>query len=143
MSILLVAMLIGIIIVGVRYRNKKVKDNKEVVKEVLEIKEIEEKTEEEKLYLERKNAVKSAELCLKILPYSRQGLIEMLEYGGYSNDASVYAVDNVTVDWNEQCAKAAEMYLKSHPFDRRNLHIVLEYKGFTKEQIRYWFKSLI
>ena len=40
MSILLVAMLIGIIIVGVRYRNKKVKDNKEVVKEVLEIKEI-------------------------------------------------------------------------------------------------------
>ena len=143
MSILLVAMLIGIIIVGVRYRNKKVKDNKEVVKEVLEIKKIEEKTEEEKLYLERKNAIKSAELCLKILPYSRQGLIEMLEYGGYSNDVAVYAVDNISVDWNEQCAKAAEMYLGSHPFDRRNLYIVLEYKGFTKEQIRYWFKSLI
>ena len=55
MSILLIAMLIGIIIVGVRYRNKKVKDNKEVVKEVLEIKETEEKTEEEKLYLDYKN----------------------------------------------------------------------------------------
>lgn len=93
--------------------------------------------EEEKLSLERKNAVKTAEGYLRYTSFSRQGLIEQLEYEGYSNDASVYAVDNVTVDWNEQCAKTAESYLKCSSFSRQGLYEQLQYEGFTEEQIKY------
>ncbi|MCA5960456.1 Ltp family lipoprotein [Blautia sp. RD014234] len=37
--------------------------------------------------------------------FSYSGLVEQLEYEGFSNESSTFAVDNCGADWNEQAAK--------------------------------------
>ena len=69
--------------------------------------------------------------------FSRQGLIKQLEVEGYSTEASEYAVDNISVDWNEQCAKTAQNYLEYMSFSRDGLYNQLAFEGFTDEQIQY------
>ncbi|MGV9669692.1 MULTISPECIES: Ltp family lipoprotein [unclassified Gordonia (in: high G+C Gram-positive bacteria)] len=85
----------------------------------------------------RQNAVESAEAYLSISAFSRQGLIEQLEYEGFSNADAGYAVDHITVDWNEQAAKSAKSYLEISSFSRQGLIEQLEYEGFTPAQARY------
>lgn len=87
--------------------------------------------------LSQQNAIRSAESYLNYSSFSRKGLIEQLEYEGYSNDDATYAVDNVFVDWNEQCAKTAQSYLNYSSFSRSGLYDQLEYEGFTSTQIEY------
>lgn len=74
----------------------------------------------------QRNAVRSAENYLAMIPFSRQGLIDQLssEYGDkYSVEDATFAVDQVEaqIDWNEQAAKAAENYLDTLPFSRQGL----------------------
>ena len=64
-------------------------------------------------------------------------MIEQLKFEGFSNDASVLAVDSLNVDWNEQAAKKAESYLSFSSFSRSGLIEQLEFEGFTKEQAEY------
>ena len=85
----------------------------------------------------QKNAVKSAESYLSWNSFSRQGLIEQLEFEGFSHDDAVFAVDHITVDWNEQAVKSAESYLSWGSFSRQSLIDQLEYEGFTHEQAVY------
>src|SRR5699024_2065096 len=47
----------------------------------------------------QQNALESAESYLSFTAFSRSGLIEQLEFEGYSNADATWAVDNVTVDW--------------------------------------------
>ena len=86
---------------------------------------------------EQENALKSALSYLKYSAFSRQGLIDQLEYEKYSTEAATYAADNCGADWNEQAAKAAESYLKYSSFSRQGLIEQLEYEGFTHEQAVY------
>lgn len=63
----------------------------------------------------QKNAIRSAQNYLGFSAFSRQGLIDQLSspYGDrYSVDDATFAVDSLSVDWNDQAAKAAENYLK-------------------------------
>ena len=92
--------------------------------------------------LSQKNAVKQAESYLKFMPFSRTGLIKQLEYEGYSTTDATYAVDNIKVNWNEQCAKQAESYLEFMAFSRDGLYKQLEYEGFTHEQIEYGLQAV-
>ena len=85
----------------------------------------------------QENALKSAQSYLRFSAFSRKGLIEQLEYEGYSHDEAVYGVDNVGADWNEQAVKSAESYLKHSAFSRKGLIEQLEYEGFTHEQAVY------
>ena len=85
----------------------------------------------------QKNAVKSAESYLEYSSFSRHGLIEQLEFEGFSHDDAVFAVDHITVDWNEQAAKSAESYLKYSSFSRQGLIEQLEFEGFTHDQAVY------
>lgn len=98
---------------------------------------VELKTETFDLSLEEKNAIKTAESYLSYTSFSRSGLIEQLEYEGFSNEAATLAVDSITVDWNEQAAKEAESYLSYMSFSRSGLIKQLEFEGFTHAQAEY------
>ncbi len=79
----------------------------------------EEQPEEPTLTVSQENALGSAEDYLSYSAFSRSGLIEQLEYEGYSKKDATFAVDNVEVDWNEQAAKSAEQYLEYSNFPER------------------------
>ncbi len=85
----------------------------------------------------QENAVRMAKTYISTMAFSRSGLIEQLEYEGFTNEEAIYGVDNITVDWNEQAAKMAKTYLDTMAFSRSGLIEQLEYEGFTHEQAVY------
>jgi hypothetical protein len=85
----------------------------------------------------QENALEQAERYLSHQSFSRKGLIEQLEYEGYSLADATYAVDNVDVDWNEQAALKAKSYLSHQSFSRSGLLEQLVYEGFTLPQATY------
>lgn len=87
--------------------------------------------------IEQKNALNKAKSYLDFSAFSYSGLVEQLEYEGFSNESSTFAVDNCGADWNEQAAKKAKSYLDFSSFSRDGLIEQLEYEGFTAEQAEY------
>lgn len=85
----------------------------------------------------QQNAIGSAEQYLEISAFSRSGLIDQLEYEGYSTEDATFAVDSLNVDWNEQAAKSARQYLEISSFSRSGLIDQLVYEGFTYAQAEY------
>ena len=92
--------------------------------------------------LGQKNALASAKSYLKHSSFSYKGLVEQLEFEGYSNSDATYAVDNCGADWNEQAAKSAQSYMSHSSFSREGLIEQLEFEGFTHEQALYGVKSV-
>lgn len=84
-----------------------------------------------------RNALSSALSYLRYSAFSYSGLIDQLEYEGYSYQEAKYAVDNCGADWNEQAALSAESYLKYSAFSRQGLIDQLIYEGFTQSQAEY------
>jgi hypothetical protein len=85
----------------------------------------------------QKNARESAESYLDFSAFSRQGLIDQLEFEEFSTEDAEYAVDAVDVDWKEQAAKSAESYLEFSSFSREGLIDQLVFEGFTQEEAEY------
>lgn len=83
------------------------------------------------------NAVSAARGYLDLTAFSRTGLIEQLEFEGYSTADATNAVDQVSPDWNDQAALAAENYLDLMPFSRQGLIEQLEFEGFSRGQATY------
>ncbi|WP_214020200.1 Ltp family lipoprotein [Methanoculleus sp.] len=84
-----------------------------------------------------KNAVEKAKSYLRVMAFSREGLIDQLEFEGFSHTEAVYGADHVGADWNEQAAKKAESYLRIMAFSRSGLIDQLEFEGFTHSQAEY------
>lgn len=84
-----------------------------------------------KLSLAQQNAVGQAESYLSFTAFSRSGLIEQLEYEGYSAEEATFAVDQVAPDWNAQAAAQAKSYLEMSSFSREGLYDQLIYEGFS------------
>jgi hypothetical protein len=80
------------------------------------------------------NAVRSAESYLSFSAFSRSGLIDQLEFEGYTNAEATLAVDYLDGDWNEQAALSAESYLDFAAFSESGLIDQLEFEGFTSDQ---------
>lgn len=85
----------------------------------------------------QQNALRSAEDYLDFTAFSRSGLITQLEFEGFSTEDATWAVDRVTVDWNEQAAQSAKDYLDFTSFSRSGLIDQLIFEGFTPEQAEY------
>lgn len=85
----------------------------------------------------QQNAVRSAEDYLDMSGFSRHGLIEQLEYEGFSTEDASFAVDHITVDWNVQAARSAKDYLDMSGFSHSGLVDQLVYEGFTPAQAEY------
>lgn len=83
------------------------------------------------------NALKSAQNYLSFISFSHDGLVQQLEFEGFSTDDATWAVDNCGADWNEQAAKKAQSYLDVTSFSRDGLIEQLEFEGFTAEQAEY------
>lgn len=87
--------------------------------------------------LGQKNALSKAKSYLEYMAFSYSGLIEQLEYEGFSNDEAKYGADNCGADWNEQAAKKAQSYMNTMSFSKNSLIEQLEYEGFTSSQAEY------
>lgn len=84
-----------------------------------------------------KNALSKAKSYLNVSSFSYKGLINQLEYEGFSTEEAEYGVDNCGADWNEQAAKKAQSYMKISSFSKSGLIDQLEFEGFTTEQAEY------
>ena len=83
------------------------------------------------------NARRSAESYLRFSAFSREGLIDQLEFEGFSIEEAEYAVDAVNADWFEQAALKAESYLEFSSFSRQGLIDQLLFEGFSEEEAIY------
>lgn len=90
----------------------------------------------------QQNAREKAEDYLLIMAFSRDGLINQLEFEGFERIDALYAVDNCGADWNEQAAKKAKAYLDIMPYSRSGLIEQLEFDGFTHEQAVYGVEAI-
>ncbi len=82
-------------------------------------------------------ALAKAESYLNSSAFSYTGLVDQLEYSGFSPYESTYAADNCGADWNAQALKKAKSYLSSSAFSYTGLLEQLEYSGFTSSQAKY------
>jgi len=83
------------------------------------------------------NALKKAKSYLAFTAFSYNGLVEQLEYEGFSRSEAIYGADHCGADWNEQAARKAAEYLNFMAFSRQGLIEQLEYEGFTHSQAEY------
>ena len=84
--------------------------------------------------LAEQNALDSALSYLNAMAFSRSGLIDQLEYEGYTTSEAEYAVDHCGADWDEQAVLMAKEYLRAMSFSRSGLIDQLEYEGLTYSQ---------
>ncbi|SCX56329.1 Host cell surface-exposed lipoprotein [Klenkia marina] len=85
----------------------------------------------------QQNAQRKAQDYLSFTAFSRSSLIDQLEYEGFSVEDATFAVDTITVDWNQQAAEKAEEYLSFTSFSRSGLVDQLVFEGFTAEQAEF------
>jgi hypothetical protein len=85
----------------------------------------------------QENALAQAQDYLEFSAFSRVGLVEQLEYEGYSHADAVWAVDQLGVDWKEQAALKAAEYLEFSNFSKQGLIEQLVYEGFSQAQAEY------
>jgi len=84
-----------------------------------------------------RNALASAESYLNYTAFSREGLIEQLEFEGFTHSQAVYGTDHCGANWNQQAALKAREYLNYSSFSRQGLIDQLEFEGFTHSQAAY------
>lgn len=83
------------------------------------------------------NALRSAQSYLKTMGFSRQGLIEQLQYEQYSIEDATFAVDNAGADWGAEAAETAQSYMDTMAFSRGDLYDQLIYEGFTDAEANH------
>ena len=84
-----------------------------------------------------RNALKKAMDYLAYSAFSYSGLIEQLEYEGYTNAEATFAADNCGADWEEQALLKAEEYLNYSAFSYNGLIEQLEYEGFSEKEAEH------
>jgi hypothetical protein len=82
-------------------------------------------------------AVRKAQSYLRSSSFSYSGLIEQLEYSGFTPAEAKYGADKCGANWNEQAVKKAQSYLKYSSFSYNSLVEQLEFEGFTRSQAKY------
>lgn len=90
----------------------------------------------------QQNALRAAAQYLNVMPFSHDGLIEQLEFEGYSTEDASFAADNCGADWNRQAELMAQQYLDSMPFSHSGLVEQLVFEGFTQEQAEHGVASV-
>lgn len=85
----------------------------------------------------QRNALEEATSYLSVMPFSREGLTDQLEYEGYTRQEIAYAIANCGADWEEQAVLCAKSYLETSAFSFSGLVDQLEYEGFTSQEARH------
>ncbi len=84
-----------------------------------------------------KNALKSAKQYMEFTSFSYSGLIEQLEYEGFSSKEAKYGAEHCGADWKQQAVKSAKNYLEFTAFSYTGLIEQLEYEGYSSEEAKY------
>lgn len=84
-----------------------------------------------------RNALDKAKSYLAMTAFSYSGLVEQLEFEGFTHEEAVYGADGCGANWNEQAARKAQQYLDMMSFSRAGLIEQLEFEGFTHSQAEY------
>ncbi|MFB8146503.1 Ltp family lipoprotein [Microbacterium sp. NPDC056003] len=92
--------------------------------------------------LAQQNAIGKAQDYLEYSGFSRSGLIDQLEYEGYSTEEATFGADNAGADWNAEAAEKAADYLEFSSFSRQGLYDQLAYEGFTDAEIQFGLKAV-
>ena len=95
------------------------------------------KEEDQNASVGERNALKSANSYLRYTAFSAQGLIDQLEFEGYSTEEATYAIEHCGADWNEQAIKKAKSYLSYTSFSKGGLIKQLEFEKFTSSEAEY------
>lgn len=85
-------------------------------------------------------AIGTAKDYLRYMPFSKAGLIDQLQYEGFSRHVSIYAVNHVRVSWRHQAVRSAREYLQSMHFSCSGLIQQLDSpygEDFTHRQAVY------
>lgn len=114
-------------------------EKKEAPKEEVKKKEKpkEEKPKEPEMTLSQQNAVRAAKDYIDYSAFSKKGLIEQLEFEGYSTEDATFAVGKIDVDWKEQAVQAGKDYLDFTSFSRQGLIDQLKFDGHTEADAIY------
>lgn len=99
-------------------------------------------TAAESATLAETNALEMAKNYLDVMPFSYSGIIDQLQYEGFTEQEAIYGADNCEADWNAQAALAARNYLDIMPFSRDGLIDQLTHDGYTAEQAAYGVDSV-
>lgn len=100
------------------------------------------KAEEPKTTVSQDNALRTAKDYLSFTAFSHDGLVEQLEFEGFSNEDAVWAADNCGADWMEQAEKTAASYLDLMGFSRSELIDQLVFEGYTQDQAEHGADSV-
>ncbi len=85
----------------------------------------------------QQNALKMAKTYLSSMPFSYSGLIDQLQYEGFSLEDATYGADNCGADWMVQAEKSAKNYLDMMAFSHSGLVEQLMYEGYTAEEAEH------
>lgn len=85
----------------------------------------------------QRNARLKGTQYLQVFAFSRSGLIDQLEFEGFSTPDATYGTDAQKANWMAQAARKAREYLKLMPFSRAGLITQLEFEGFTSAEAAY------
>lgn len=83
------------------------------------------------------NALDSALAYISRMAFSYSGLIDQLEFEGYSTEDATFAADNCGADWNAEALESATKYVDTMGFSYTGLIDQLEFEGYTAEQATY------
>lgn len=89
----------------------------------------------------QQQAVKKATSYLRSQSFSRAGLLDQLDYEGFSASDAEYAVAYLEskgqVDWMKQAVEKGKSYLEGQSFSLSSLIDQLEYEKFTPAQAQH------
>lgn len=85
----------------------------------------------------QEKAIESAKYYLLSAPYSKSGIIALLEESGYSAEEAKFAAENCGADWKTEAYRYAKNLMEFSSFSKEVLVFQLEIKGFTQEEAAY------
>lgn len=83
------------------------------------------------------NAKRLASDYIRLMPFSRKGLINQLEFEGFSTSDAEYGVDATGTNWRNQAVKMAANYLDLMAFSKQSLIDQLVFEGFSEADSTY------
>lgn len=92
--------------------------------------------------LTQRNAIRKAENYLSTMPFSKSGLVKQLVFEEYTKVDAEFAVEHITVNWDEQADKKAESYMSIMPYNKNSLIKQLKFEGFTVAQATHGAASV-
>lgn len=87
------------------------------------------------LTIGQENAVSKGRSYLAMMGFSRSGLIEQLQFEGFSPEDATFAADFIAPDWAAECAEKAKSYMDMMAFSRDGLYEQLAFEGFADAEI--------